>query len=156
MTISSALYQAILSARQSNPTAYSNVASNYLIGAGLSNSQAQQIASTGTFNIVTSSGNYNVQPTSSGVNAVPITNTLSGIVSKFLGPSLPSTTGTNLPGSTAGPNTQTVANGVGLATSNSLTGNLNTGLVQIEGFFKNHPELILIGGGLAVLLILKK
>ena len=154
-TISPALYQAILQARQANPTSYANVASNYLLGGGLNTSQIQAIANTGTFAITTSSGNYAVVPTSTGVTAEPITNTLSGIVSKFLSPSLPSTTGTNLPGSTAGPNTQTVFTPAS-NTSDSLTTTFNTGLTQLEGFFKNHPELLLAIGGLAALLLLKK
>ncbi|MDE1868002.1 MAG: hypothetical protein KGI08_09880 [Thaumarchaeota archaeon] len=154
-TISPALYQAILQARQANPTAYANVASNYLLGDGLNTSQIQAIANTGTFAITTSSGNYGVVSTPTGVTAVPITNTLSGIVSKFLSPSLPYTIGTNLPGSTAGPNTQTVFTPAA-NTSDSLTTTFNKGLSQFEGFFKNHPELLLAIGGLAALLLLKK
>ena len=153
-TISPALYQAILSARQSNPTAYSNVASNYLLGGGLNTSQIQAIAKTGTFAITTSSGNYAVVPNNTGVTAVPITNTLSGIISKFVSPSLPSTTGTNLPGSTAGPNTQTVFTPAG--TNDSLTTAFNSGLTQAKTFLESHPEVLLIGGGIAVLLLLKK
>lgn len=144
-----------MAARQANPTAYSNVASNYLIGGGLNTAQLQTIANTGTFGIITSSGNYAVHSTGTGLNAVPITNTLSGIVSKFLSPSLPSTTGTNVPPTTAGPNTQSVFTPAG-NTSDSLTTTFNTGLTQLEGFFKNHPELLLAIGGLAALLLLKK
>lgn len=154
MTISSALYQAILSARQSNPTAYSNVASNYLLGSGATTSQLQQIANTGTFAIVTGNNkgvgqNYAITTSPAGSSTplieTPITNTLSGIISSFAksvtSPSLPSTTGNNVPGSTAGPNTQTVFTPAG-NTSDSLTTTFNQGITQVGAFFKNHPEVL--------------
>lgn len=112
---------------------------------GLNTSQLQNIANTGTFGIVTDSGNYQLQSTSTGLQAIPILNTLSGDVSKFLQST--KTNQSNPQGSTGGTSTQTIPS-PGTTNSDSLTTAFNTGLQQVEGTLKNHPEVLL---GLAVI-----
>ena len=106
----------------------------------------------GLIGLVSPSGQATIGPYAGATIVDKLTNALNSIVS----PKLPSTTGTNLPGSTAGPNTQTVRNNGATTKTNSLTDTLNQGLVQVEGFFKNHPEILLIGGAAIALLLLKK
>lgn len=103
----------------------------------------------GLVGLISPSGQATIGPYAGSTIIDHLTNSLNSILS----PSLPSTTGTNLPGSTAGPNTQTVPSGQATTTTNSLTDSFNKGLSQVEGFFKNHPEALL-GIGLVGALLL--
>lgn len=79
----------------------------------------------------------------------------STITNTILSPNLPNTTGTNLKGSTAGSNAAPAITNSGAATD-SLTTAFNSGITQAKTFLENHPEVLLIGGGIALLLLLKK